>query len=348
LKKPELTIVATSRNDNHGEDLTLRTNAFLESVYHSAKNSGLRVEVIVVEWNPPENQPNLYDVLLKPDSSSNAVLRVITVPKETHNSFVNSKVIPLYQMIAKNVGIRRADSENILCTNVDILFSAEVFNWLKKNKVQKGKFYRANRCDIPAQVLKIESYNDKMLFAKQNIIKRLGKSMNHEALHLPDIFYVSSKLAALINFCIVKAWKIYKKQNYPYFTLDLEACGDFTLMTKADWLDIDGYAELDMYSIHIDSMALWSCAVKEKKQVILPKSCSVYHIDHKNGWESENPIETIKFLKSKPCLDYSLVEKGGHYLLKNKQNWNINTSDWGFANEVFEEKVFNILDENFN
>ncbi len=337
MKKPELTIVATSRNDNHGDDLTLRTNAFLESIYQSAQNSNYIVEVIIVEWNPPLNRSSLHEILSKPSVESGVTLRIIKVPGEVHNRFENASKIHLYQMIAKNVGIRRAKSENILCTNVDILFTKEVFEWLKKNGIKKGNFYRTNRCDIPAEVLKIGNYEERINFAKKNIIKRLGKSTNHEALHLPDFFYISTKFAALLNFIIINVWKIYRKQSYPYFTLDFEACGDFTLMTKEDWLDIEGYAELDMYSIHIDSMALWSCAAKGKKQIILPKKCSVYHIDHKNGWESINPIETIKFLKSKPCLDYSLVERGGHYLLKNKQNWGLNTPNWGFADEDFEE-----------
>jgi hypothetical protein len=84
-------------------------------------------------------------------------------------------------------------------------------------------------------------------------------------------------------------------------------------------------------------MALWAAvAVGIKQQVLAPKCCA-YHIDHADGWESSNVARTIKFLESKPCLDYSIVQKGGIELIQNKQHWNLNSQNWGFVTSDLSE-----------
>jgi hypothetical protein len=45
-------------------------------------------------------------------------------------------------------------------------------------------------------------------------------------------------------------------------------------MSKWDWIDIQGYLELEAYSMHLDTLALFSAAALNKKQVILTfKDC---------------------------------------------------------------------------
>ena len=50
-------------------------------------------------------------------------------------------------MKAKNVGIRNAEGKFILCTNIDIVFSSEMIEYLSLQK-QEDKVYRADRYDI--------------------------------------------------------------------------------------------------------------------------------------------------------------------------------------------------------
>jgi hypothetical protein len=336
-----LSIIATTRNDNHGGDLLRRTSTFINNVYSQSKKWNLQVELIIVEWNPPADKPLLNSVLPQPVKNSNVTLRYIEVPAETHSDFKNAQFIPLYQMIAKNVGIRKAKGEFILCTNIDILFSDECFKLLAQKKLEQGKFYRANRCDIPKEVMNIEDTNEQLNYASKSITKRLGKSPGHETLSLPDWMYFSTKLMWLANFFILQLWKLTHPNRFPHFTIDFDACGDFTLMSKQDWLDIEGYVELDMYSIHIDSMALWAATALGKQQVLFPQKACVYHIYHEDGWESNDALKTIRFLQYKPCLDHSIVLKGGLQILQSKQHWQMNKPDWGFANHQFEEYVFN-------
>jgi hypothetical protein len=55
-------------------------------------------------------------------------------------------------MIGKNVGIRRARGDFILCTNVDVLLSDSLADFLGTRRLQPGCSYRVDRCDVPASV----------------------------------------------------------------------------------------------------------------------------------------------------------------------------------------------------
>ena len=317
-----------------------RTSAFIKSVYHQSKKFNFPVELIIVEWNPPEGKPLLKDVLPKPDSDSPVELRIIVVPNDIHETYRFSDSLPLYQMIAKNVGIRRAKGEFVLCTNIDILFSDRNFELLANRELQKGKFYRANRCDVPATVLSEKTHDEQIKFANRNIIRRLGSSTGHEAISGPEFLYKYSWLAAFLNKLLVWVWEKTHPGQFPHFLLDFMACGDYTMMSKEDWMKIDGYVELDMYSIHIDSMCLWSASALGMEQVIFPGKACVYHIDHENGWESEDVIKTIKFLSDKPILDYSIVHKAGMKMVAEGKNWGLNKENWGWADKQFDEFIF--------
>jgi hypothetical protein len=69
------------------------------------------------------------------------------------------------------------------------------------------------------------------------------------------------------------------KQRFPH----LFACGDFQLMSREDWADIRGYAELDQFSMHLDSIL--GCATHYAG---IPEEClqtpmRIYHVEHDVG-----------------------------------------------------------------
>jgi len=335
-----LSIVATTRNDNHGGDLLKRTTAFVTGIFDQSKKWDFPVELLIVEWNPPAGEKLLHEVLPKPEADSKVTLKYVVVPQEVHNTYKNAKNIPLYQMIAKNVGIRRASGEYILCTNIDILFSDECFKFFADKKFQNGIYYRANRCDIPKEVMDLNTLPERLEYASANIIKRLGKSQGHESLVLPSVVYRFPRVTKFLNDLVLKIWAKYKKGQFPHFTLDFDACGDFTLMSRTDWEKMEGYPELDMYSIHIDSMGLWAANALGIKQFILPYNAPIYHIYHEDGWESVDALRTIKFLESKPSLDYSIVFKGGLQIIESQKSWGFNKENWGLIDVELPEYNF--------
>lgn len=344
MEKPYLSIIATTRNDTHGGDLLKRTTCFIDGIYHQASKFNISVELIIVEWNPPIDKVLLKELLPLPSKNSLVKLRFIIVPPEVHNKYKMADRIPLYQMTAKNVGIKRATASFILCTNIDLLFSDDLFKYLSQKKLEKGHYYRANRVDVPTKILQKTTFEEKLKFAKKNIIEVLGKQKGNEYLFgIPNYFYGFTNTMKVLNFFYkLFLGLIYSKEEFKLFALDTSACGDFTLMHKDDWLKIEGYPELDLYSIHIDSMALVAANALKIKQVILPAKACSYHIYHENGWESfkESPVDLIRFIEKRPGLDWYSVYSSGKYLIKNKKTWGLNKPDWGFAHEKFKEYIF--------
>jgi hypothetical protein len=55
-------------------------------------------------------------------------------------------------MIGKNVGIRRARGQFVLATNVDILFSDELAEYLASRRLERGRMYRSDRYDAMSDV----------------------------------------------------------------------------------------------------------------------------------------------------------------------------------------------------
>lgn len=330
---PYLSIVVCSRNDNHGGDLTLRMNLFVKGLIQQFNSYQIPAELIMVEWNPPADKENLKAVLPKAPDDSYLSIRFIEVPKSIHSKFQFSEQLPIFQMIAKNVGIRRALGEFILCTNIDLLFSDELMLELSAKKLEKGKYYRANRCDIPSTVDYSLGTEDLLQFAKNNILQRLGKNTYYP--NFQDTTSPLFKYAFLIpvfQFLSKLKKAISKEERELYNALDMNACGDFTLMSKEDWENIDGYPELEMYSLHIDSMALFACAAKGIKQHIFKPEACTYHVSHKGGWEFQTPTERIYFYAKRPILDWWAVYTLGMEILKNKTGYTFNDENWGLNN----------------
>jgi hypothetical protein len=66
------------------------------------------------------------------------------------------------------------------------------------------------------------------------------------------------------------------------------ACGDFTLLSRQDWLNLRGYVEWDMFSFHMDSLFLYEAYYSGFKEIVLPPSQSHFHIEHLGGWSPES------------------------------------------------------------
>jgi hypothetical protein len=325
MHSPYLSIVVASRNDNHGGDMTRRMRLFINGLIYQCNKFKLPAELLFVEWNPPAGAL-LKDVLPKPTKGDYLTLRYIEVPAETHNRYLLGQRIPLFQMTAKNVGIRRARAEFILCTNVDLLFNDALIAELAERKLQTGKFYRCNRCDVPKDIPENVSVEEQLDWCSKTIMVR------HGLVETPKSQFKRLLKPILNRFNTM--WPQLASTDYV-------ACGDFTLMSKADWLKIEGYAELDLYSIHIDSMALNACIAQDIEQVVYPPALCAYHIYHEEGWAAMGPLKALHFLALRPGIDWSVMQQAGQHIIHHKTNYGINTPDWGFANEKFEEHVFN-------
>jgi hypothetical protein len=339
---PRLSVVVASRNDLHGGNILKRMRLFVQALLDQTRSYVFPIELIFVEWNPPLDQPPLCDVLPKPARGDCLTLRYIRVPAHVHRRYRRSDDIPLFQMIAKNVGIRRARGRWVLCTNIDLLFSDELIRALATEHLRNDTYYRANRCDVPDQLDDTWDIARQLAWCRKNVMQRLGRDMrfkniNLELVGLQGKGFAKKCLFDKLAFGMSLFWSAEKRR---FYQLDTFACGDFTLMLKEAWEAIQGYVELDLYSLHVDSLGVISAAALGYRQhVFHPEACT-YHIDHPAGWSALSPLDKVRFLEQRPALDYSLVYEVGLHAMKAGKPLGLNPPDWGFADLDFEEFTF--------
>lgn len=339
---PYISIIATSRNDGHGGNIMKRMRLFVNGLLTQSRQYKLPIELIIVEWNPPPDRPPLHEILPKPKKEDFLELRYIVVPNLIHKQYKRGKEIPLFQMIAKNVGIRRAKGEFIICTNIDLLYSDALFKILTKKELKKDTFYRANRCDVPDEIDPQWPLQRQLDWCQSHIIKRLGrdnrfKNGNLEQFGLNDKPWIKKWVFDKMLFFTKFLWPSEKRE---FYQVDTFACGDFTLMHRDLWAKIAGYVELDMYSIHIDSLALLNARALGIKQHVFNHSACTFHIDHPQGWETLSPLQKISWQEQRPGLSYDILFEVGLHLLKQRIQLDLNPPDWGFSEYEFQEYVF--------
>lgn len=168
---PYLSVVAAARNDNHGGNMLRRMQIFINGLLEQCRRYQLSAELIIVEWNPPSDKPRLAEALTWSKKDELCQIRIIEVPPDVHQQFNHSATLPLFQMIAKNVGIRRARGEFVLATNIDLLFSDELFSFLASKQLKSGKMYRLDRYDVESEVPLEASLEEQLEYCKTHLIR---------------------------------------------------------------------------------------------------------------------------------------------------------------------------------
>jgi hypothetical protein len=168
---PYLSVVATARNDDHGGNLLHRMQIFVDAWINQSKRHNISSELIIVEWNPPHDRNPLADALRWPTDTGPCQVRIIEVPPELHARYHHAAALPLYQMLAKNVGIRRARGQFIVATNIDIIFSDELVRYLASRRLEKGRMYRIDRTDVMSDVPENGTLDDQLAYCRTHLIR---------------------------------------------------------------------------------------------------------------------------------------------------------------------------------
>jgi hypothetical protein len=169
--EPYLSVVVTARNDDHGGNLLSRMQAFVSGWIGQARRYQIPSELIVVEWNPPPDRPRLREALHWPEDLGPCEIRFIEVPPEVHRRYAHAEALALYQMIAKNAGIRRARGRFVLATNIDILFSSELAAFFAEQRLQPGRLYRIDRHDAMSQVPVDAPVEEQLAYCRTHLIR---------------------------------------------------------------------------------------------------------------------------------------------------------------------------------
>lgn len=326
---PYLSIIVACRNDSHRPDMKTLLHKVIQRWSSLSLKYHLSSEYIVVEWNPPIENPPLKEILLQAPVNEYFKIRIITVSQKLHNTIDPHNILPLHQMIAKNVGIRRAIGKFLLCTNIDIFPDDLLIKEIAQKKLSSAFYYRANRCDIPNKILAIPEHEIEN-FARKNIIRRMG--MHHQCPGLKVykkqyLVYRYTIFKPFYPFLLILKKILLGKNKFQIATIDKEACGDFTMMSKEDWIKISGYVERPIYPLHIDTLALVKARLSGFKQYIFHENQCVYHIDHEASWREEI-ASTLQI--NKPYFTWQQIESiiqqiNQGTFLYNQPHWGLNT-----------------------
>jgi hypothetical protein len=319
-----LSVVATTRNDDHGGNQLARTQLFVDGLAEQALRFKLPVELLLVEWNPPADRPPLAEALRWPRSEWFDPA-LIVVPPDLHRTFPHAEALPLFQMIAKNVGIRRARAAFVLATNIDILLSDELFAFLGSD-LKPGALYRVDRLDIVADL-------DTSPLPSPAECRALPwiRAHRQDGTHYPDgkrpPWYARARTR--LNRAVWDA-----SHGGPLPALHTWACGDFTLTTKEIWGELRGYPEWPMFSMFLDSIVLVEAYEAGVEMITLDPPMVAQHLEHGkgSGWtpEGARPLSQRLDAAGIPYLTGTSYDKLARGILRKGAGFHpFNGSDWG-------------------
>lgn len=361
--KPYLSVVATSRNDDHGGALLERMQHFIDGLAEQCDRHSLDAELILVEWNPPATRARLVHALRWPEPGRCAI-RIIEVPPAVHQRFAHADRLPLFQMIAKNVGIHRSRGEFILATNIDILFSTELFEFFAQKRLQRNHLYRINRVDVTPDLPADASLEMKLRHCRRNVIRVNGRM----GTYTPRSYMLRTRLDPAIRLArrVVggtadRIWsamppnrqRLVKRlapaalrRRIPVRRvpdIHLNACGDFTLLHRDDWVRLRAYPEWEMFSFHLDSLFCLSAHHSGIKEVELRHPMMIYHLEHAGGWTPEVHLDKsleqrIDALSVSRITDDRIFEYARE-MERERRPIFLNKEDWGLADVDLSEIV---------
>lgn len=396
-----VSFVVTSRNDDHGGDMLHRFQMFADALLEQANRHSLSGELIVVEWNPPSG-PRLHEALKLRVKSDCFAIRFIEVPLEAHGRIRNADVIPLFQMIAKNVGIHRARGEFILATNPDLLFSDALISFLASGNLLSDVMYRIDRHDVPAEVPDNTSIDNQLAWCAANVLR-----IHRRRGSFPPTRRLFSRLRALdpsvwmrtlgalwktlsyriryLRLAVRRAprrwrglWREFRHLNRipirnllvrirelfgchrllysprlltrralwgalrftdPLPKVHTNACGDFTLMSRARWFQLRGYPELPLWSMHVDSLLCYMAVASGLREHVLRPPAKIFHMEHHNSWVVMTPEERLRTFSKKPWIDIGLLSELWHNMYSTRRPIQFNTDSWGLADWPLNEVI---------
>jgi len=324
----------TSRNDGNLDEIN-RMQLFLDVLLEQSERYKLDSELIIVEWNPPPERPFLGEVLKSPNKLGSCAVRIIQVPLDVHRRFENSESIPLFQMIAKNAGIRRARGRFILATNIDILYSDHLMKFLASKRLKENRMYRIDRYDVPSNIPFHLSQNALMDWCQWNVF-RLYRYREIVDINNGDI-PPRSKQARRFGF--VK--RIYDRRGHYYPHLHTNACGDFTLLSTKYWQEVRAYPEFPMRAMKLDGLLCYAAHYAGAREFILNDPARIYHIDHTARGDGAAAALSERDSVQNKNLQISVEQYRAwvHEMVNKGAPIIFNTSDWGLAGVQLEETI---------
>jgi len=245
----KISAVIVSRNDGYGGHLNERATYCFNSAIDTYD------EVIYVDWNS-ETHSLLYDIKNNINFKGNFKHIVITPEIASMLTNYDSNAQKCCEVLARNIGLRRATGDWLVSTNIDIIHPKrdELENTL--NNLDFKTFYTISRRGTDWDIIK-NFHNGEILFNKWKELREYLIN-NSEERHFEETT-VKGDDYSIIN-----------------------CCGDYQIASHEIWNTIRGFEEELIYSLYADTNVQKKSVMHDfgLKAIYSP---ALFHINHGKG-----------------------------------------------------------------
>jgi hypothetical protein len=283
----KISAIIISRNDNYGGHLNERATYAINSAINTYD------EVIYVDWNSPTHSL-LWDI--KDNLQLKGNLKHFIIPPDAAKSLTNYNEYAQLccEVLARNIGIRRATGDYIISTNIDIIHPKREDIESIINNSDNNTMFTLSRREVTWDIIK-EFHGGEIKFQEWNKLR--------------DYIYINSE-ERVQNEATVSG------DNYSI----INCCGDFQLAPKHIWNEIKGFEEELIYPLYADTN-VQKKSVKHGFNLKAIFNPPMFHINHgSKGWGGGGFAEGI----NKKANDIHQA------VTFQEQTKNPNT--WGFSN----------------
>ena len=247
----KITAVIISRNDNYGGHLNERATYAINSAINTYD------EVIYVDWNSPTHSL-LWDIKDNLQLKGNLKHFAITPEIASYLTNNNPDVQKCCEVLARNIGIRRATGDYIVSTNIDIIHPKREDIESIINDSDNNTMITLSRREVTWDIIK-EFHGGEMKFQEWDKLR--------------DYIYINSEE------------RIYEEKTVTGDDYSLiNCCGDFQIAPKHIWDEIKGFEEELIYPLFADTN-VQKKAVKHGFGLKAIYNPPMFHINHgSKGW----------------------------------------------------------------
>ena len=228
------TAILTSKNDNYGGNLHHRATMCLTSLIEHHD------EVIFVDWKTKDGNSIINNI--KHNLPHQKKLKSIQVPKEfLQVKYPHISNYSMIESIGRNVGIRRAEGEYIISTNIDIISTP-----LNYSLLDESTFYTVPRRDI-----------DEGFHLGFNSFKELYKSIWNNK----DLYQQKQKIESSTDI-----WSL------------ILCCGDYQIGHRNVWGKMKGFEESILFGCGIDTNVMKKASFHSNIKIL--DEHYIFHLNH--------------------------------------------------------------------
>ena len=236
----KISVVLTTRNDNFGGNMIEMGSACLQTMSRTFD------EVILVDFG---SKTPLYPIFNDIITEKNNNIRVISVPYEWVTNCIGDTVT-MADVVARNIGIRRAYCDIIISSNIDIIPTSK--NNLNFKDFNEDTFYTTG----------------KYMVEQPMIAKLIAEGNSWEFIQ---------------NYLFDNKHSYYRQTEFhgdPWSVMS--GCGDFQMGHKKIWFDdkVRGFEEIMIYKNHTDTNLQKKIIVNAQYKVVNASFIHIFHQSH--------------------------------------------------------------------